>query len=756
MPLAAFPFVHPGIAAAAAACGLIPVVIHLINRRRHRRVPWAAMVFLLAANRRSARRMWLEQWLLLAVRVVLIVLAGWAVARPYLPVSALLPVASERLHRVIVLDNSGSMNAVADASQSRFAQAKAFAEKLLASFNARDAVSLVTLSEPAEAVIAHPAYDHRFVREQLASIHPSSRTTDVSGAMSLVAAMLKDPDVPRGNHVVYVISDFAGSNWLAGAGQETPAVTALRRIARVDTDSAVDVHLIQVPGMEGGNLAVTRLQRESALVGTTIPVRIEAEVTNLGSVTVTGATFQLRRDGDIVRREPLKALAPQERLVIPVTTLFSSEGAHTLGARVVVAGDDLMSDDNGRYLALDVHDATPVLLVDGRPGSSLIAGQAGYLATALSPSRSHRPHADTTGKSDPISPIAAQVISLGELGSENLDRYYVIALCNVSRLSADRWKQLDAYVRAGGGLLVFAGDLVDAENYNRFGYDDGHGLMPGRFARLPVTPGNGNSTELLLTDPPHPIVGEFVDHPGSGLFSARVDRYLPLSVESQHADTILTYADKTPAVVVSRRELGRVAVVTTSADMAWTNLPAKGDFVALMYHLVAHLSRDQQSGRNLTVGREAIEPLSAVESAMPLRLTGPEQVALSPSVIAVGDSLAATYGPLDVPGFYTLSVGTRQRVTAVNVPLEESLTEVSAPDLLAQATGLPVHSLEAFGKDPKSAASARVTELATLSMYAVLALLFLEPFLAMWFAAARDGATHRLARVESRHASQAR
>ena len=41
------PFIHPALAGAALATGLIPVLIHLINRRRHRRVSWAAMSFLL-------------------------------------------------------------------------------------------------------------------------------------------------------------------------------------------------------------------------------------------------------------------------------------------------------------------------------------------------------------------------------------------------------------------------------------------------------------------------------------------------------------------------------------------------------------------------------------------------------------------------------------------------------------------------------------------------------------------------------------
>ena len=59
------PLAAAGTIAAAAS---VPIIIHLLNRRRYRIVDWAAMRFLLAAQRQNVRRLRLEQWLLLAVR----------------------------------------------------------------------------------------------------------------------------------------------------------------------------------------------------------------------------------------------------------------------------------------------------------------------------------------------------------------------------------------------------------------------------------------------------------------------------------------------------------------------------------------------------------------------------------------------------------------------------------------------------------------------------------------------------------------
>ena len=63
-----------------AGAASVPIVIHLLNRRRFRIVPWAAMRFLLAAQKKNTRRMRLEQLLLLAVRTLLVLLLVLAMA----------------------------------------------------------------------------------------------------------------------------------------------------------------------------------------------------------------------------------------------------------------------------------------------------------------------------------------------------------------------------------------------------------------------------------------------------------------------------------------------------------------------------------------------------------------------------------------------------------------------------------------------------------------------------------------------------
>src|SRR3954467_13460767 len=64
--------------------GVIPIIIHLLNRRRFRRVEWAPMRYLKLTIERNRRRIGNQQILLLLLRIALLVLLFFFLARPVL------------------------------------------------------------------------------------------------------------------------------------------------------------------------------------------------------------------------------------------------------------------------------------------------------------------------------------------------------------------------------------------------------------------------------------------------------------------------------------------------------------------------------------------------------------------------------------------------------------------------------------------------------------------------------------------------
>lgn len=732
------PFVHPGLAWAALLAGLTPVLIHLISRRRYARTPWAAMAFLVAANRRSTRRMRFEHWLLMCMRIGVILLLGAAVARPFLPASGLLPSSFSRMHRIVVLDNSLSMNANGSDGRTRLAMAQEAAANLLASLPPDDAVSLVSLASPAEAPIAQAAYDRRWVRETFAGVTPTQGVTDVVGATRLVERMLKDSPAATGNREVYFVSDFARQEWRsATARQPTAAAAAMRQLASHLENTATSLNLIRVEDEVRDNVAITKLVPETSLIGVNVPVRLMVEVTNYGTTTLRNISLQVRRGGLILRREALPNLGPGSSTVTSVTTEFATPGTHAIDARITTPEGNSLEEDDVRYLSLEAVEQRAILLVDGRPGARTLDGKAGFLAVALAPGAELTPSLTPAAAKD-ANLFAPKVIAESQLEAEVLDSYDAVALCDVARLPQAHWTRLERFVRRGGGLLVALGELVSVDSYNRMGFADGRGLLSGRLGRVVESGQTADASPWKLDAHPHAVVAEFAGEPNSGLFRARVDRYVAFEPDLRRAEVALRFADGAAALVASKFGQGSVMAWTTSSNMEWTNLPAKGDFVGLVHNIFSSLVPQRGIHRDILVGQTVREPLTPAQTAMALSVRDESGAGYEPALVSEGDALAMAYGPVAQAQFLTLSIGVETRAVAVNVDTAESDLAVAGESELATALGIPVRivSHRALAEQPPSAA--RSTELASFSLYAVMILLLGELWMAMHFAVRGD------------------
>ena len=85
----------------------LPIIIHLLNKRKFKIVDWAAMEFLLDAEKKNRRRVRLENLILLLLRCLAVLLIGLLLARPFIPTSmtaGLLNAA--QFERIVLLDDS--------------------------------------------------------------------------------------------------------------------------------------------------------------------------------------------------------------------------------------------------------------------------------------------------------------------------------------------------------------------------------------------------------------------------------------------------------------------------------------------------------------------------------------------------------------------------------------------------------------------------------------------------------------------------
>src|SRR5256712_7719041 len=101
-------FLNPWAMVAGGGLISVPILIHLINRMRFKRIRWAAMEFLLKSQKRNRRRLIIEQLILLALRCLLVLLAVLLVSR-FLGLSFAGFELQNTIH-VVILDDTPSMS----------------------------------------------------------------------------------------------------------------------------------------------------------------------------------------------------------------------------------------------------------------------------------------------------------------------------------------------------------------------------------------------------------------------------------------------------------------------------------------------------------------------------------------------------------------------------------------------------------------------------------------------------------------------
>lgn len=715
------PFVHPELAGYALLATVIPVLIHLINRRRHRRVPWAAMQFLLAASKRSLRRLRMEQWLLLALRMALVGLVGLAIARPFLPATAFVPLGEVRTHRVLILDDSLSMNAKRPDGRTRFDAAKVAALELLASFPPADAVSVVTMAAPASAPIDHASFDRRFARERVIALDATQRLGDTVSAIDLAVSILRSSELPESNRSAYVISDFPAREWDSPASDQSGATAALRRL--VDAlPVAADLAVLRVADGPAVNVAVTQLEAgpAPAVVGSAAPVAIRLR--NFGATAQSGLTLQVRRDGAVLRRETVPRLEPGAEATVAVQVPFATPGTHTLEARSLARADDLLEWDDARYLSIEVRDRIPVLIVEGRLGTFL-ERESSFLATALAPGM------ESPGAAAAASgPFEPRVVSALELPSEALASFQAVALCGVGAMGPDAEAAFESFVRDGGGLVIFAGDEFAAPK----AAPAGTRLLPGTLGEVADMTGAGG-TRFVIDNPSHPIIAEFATEPRSGLFGARVDRYSRFTPDVSRCETAMKFSTGDPALVTANAGDGVVAFVATSANLSWNNLAARGDYVSLTHHLFGHVIARQGRQRNLLVGQTLRERLAPEQASMVLRVAGSEGSNEEPVVVSEGGTMRAEFGPIERAGILTLGIGAESRAFAVNVDTSESDLSATDASRLRAALDRDVRLVSVEDATAMSHESSRATEISPTLLFLALGALMVESLFATRF-----------------------
>jgi hypothetical protein len=628
----------------ALAAAAIPIILHLLNLRKTRVIDFSTLAFLKELQRSKIRKLKLKQWLLLALRTLIIIFVVLAFTRPALRSGfGFLPGTTAKSSVVIVIDNSFSM-LVSDEHGQLLKQARQKAAELVDLLKAGDDAALILTTSPAKSNELSAALNA--VRGEIDGVAVSYAHGDYRQALTAASALLSSSS--NFNKEVYFITDRQRTQFAFDDGSAAQQLF----------DANVKLFMLPVGDSDEGNTSVSAVEVRNSVFESGKPVDVAATVRNASETPLSNAIVSVFLGGERVAQKTVD-IPPGGTQELEFTVLPKHSG---WVPGFVELEDDALPEDNRRYFGFHIPQTLNVLL--GPAGGQ----EARLIGLALNPA---------AADPEAVKSFAVDALGSGQLLSANLSRYDVVVLLGAQALSDAFTQRLASWVRGGGSVMLFpdANGNVDAWSKS---------LLP----RLGLPAGSGTTGSLTdnvsfvtfgAIDFDHPLFAGMFENLPEGkqpeVESPRLFSSVRLRGDENSRQVIATRAGDA-FLLDTRVEKGRVLAFAVSPDLRWSDFPFKGLFLPLLNRAMFYLAAREDNAVELTVGATTELTIANTGSSDNLyELRGPDDSMLRIVPKTLPSGLVFPIESPSVPGVYLLNGGnTVLRAVAVNTdPVESDL-----------------------------------------------------------------------------------
>jgi|TARA_B100000282_G_scaffold295032_1_gene273424 hypothetical protein len=619
-----------------AALGIsIPIVLHILNKARPKKVNWAAMELLQKTTQQQSKKIKLEDWLLMVLRCLTFLLVALAMMRlVFVNSSDLFSGASREL--ILVIDSSYSMNH--GQYESRFDLAKKKAMKIVNSLPSGSKISLVTIGDEPEVLIRHRDPSEISLERYFAALEAKPEGFGLEVSLSVLDELLNESD--SANREVIFLTDAQKRSWCENSE------SAIEKIAELNQKASIS--LLPLGDESYENLALSDFHMTSGACRSGGFINLSAKIINHGESLAT-ASIELFHNSNIVDVTSVSSLQPKEERLLRFGVQLESSGPNKF--QLSLESDNL-EDDNSAYLAIDVPDKLKVLIVEGSPG----AGRYLELATQL----------ERSGYAEGL----ICTVSLASLVSaEQIEKNDVVVLADVGDLDEENIKILDEKVRNGAGLLVYAGVNMDA-----FSAEQIIGRLVTMDWEKRVSPEDGRDHQIRVS-PQSDQLGLELRRLEAEILDCKVNGFHQVQTAAD-SKILLELDNGNPLLFIQEVERGKLAIFTTGADREWSSLPLNPAGPILFHLLLQELSTGDRQ-KSLRIGESARVEIRSNRLGAEPKLIGPSGEVSVPVRQEARESnkyIELLLSKTEIPGFHELQFGdnTDFEVLAANLDAGES------------------------------------------------------------------------------------
>ena len=571
----------------------VPVVVHLLNRRRREVISWGAMQFLQEARPRRWRILRLSDLLLMLLRALLLALLIFALARPLLRTRWSRSGAARDV--VFVVDTSLSTSRRLN-GQRAFDGILREARGLVDGLSDTDTLRVLATSPRRWILpigVSISGETKREIRGRLEELSPTLASADMMAC--ILDALDVEPSDGSAERLVVVLTDGAAHGWRTEAAGLWQAVRT--KMENLPVKAAVRVVSVGDDASKAANLSIESLGSSRQLAAVGAPVTLTATIRNRGREAIGPAVLSWRAGDQALGVTTTVALEPDQATTAEIQHSFERPGVHEVLCEARCS-DDVAPDNACRYV-VEVVDRLPVLVVDSRPGErSMERTESGFLLAALGRTRPD-PHRRWRSVFD------AKVVSPAELPALWPEDYACVVLADVPRLGPKGAERLAAYARAGGGVWLALGNQADRTYLNTVLHQGPAGLLP-----LGLTEPVGDQSDrercdaIFVPSRPHRAVALLADERRCDLDRARIYRRHCFDTRKQPkgVSVLMKTSRGAPLVLEKTVGRGRVIVQATPLNARWSNIPLLKAFVMMVHEYLWYLAEPAVPQRNLEPG----------------------------------------------------------------------------------------------------------------------------------------------------------
>lgn len=576
-------FLNPAILVGLLAAS-IPVLIHLFNLRKLKKIEFSTLSFLKELQKNKIRKIKLKQLMLLALRVLIILFLVLAFARPTLEGLAIGGTTSAaKTSAVFILDDSFSMSTV-DNNGSYFNQAKQTVISILANMQEGDEAALILSSERNREVLNF-SNDLSGMIDRIGNISVSYGSGIIEDAFVLAAQLLSESK--NFNKEIFVVSDLQKSTF--SRSEETPVINNL-------TDDKVRMYFVRFNGNDVDNLAITDFKLATQIFEKGKPVSFTVKINNFSKRTVENNVASLFCNNERVAQQSF-TLAAGEAVQLKFEAPITASGF--IEAFVEIE-DDAIIRDNKRFISFFIPEEIPVLILFDKESDTR------FVELAL----------NVPGSYTSLSPDKKNV---NQIASINLNKYKAIVLCG--QPTEQNAQKLKTFINNGGGVLFYPGSESSLPEFSSVLMHFGLKVPTASAGKINET---GNIVHFDKIEFGHPIFENmFTNEQKRKINSPDIYYYFKIT-GSEKSLPLITLEDNSAFLTESIFGNGKIFVLSTSPVMSWTNFPLKGFFVPLINRSVNYLASAGNGDETMLVG-DFVQLNERLLNAPQLRVVNPDK-----------------------------------------------------------------------------------------------------------------------------------